>query len=88
MTGIKETSEVIIAANELAISIVKAIKDGFSISDIPEIIKANFENVKNAIDGCGQVTTEVKELDTAEIGQLVALEVNYIPKIIEVLFNK
>lgn len=83
--GIKETTEVVVAVNELAISVIKHLKDGVSLADIPAVISENIASVKTALEGCSQVASEMRNLDAVEIGSLLSLELTYIPKIINVI---
>lgn len=89
--GIKETKELLIAINMLAVELIKLVKDGIQASDaavLVAIISSN-EPVKNALfaafSNISAVPAEVKDLDVAEIVELVGAEVGLLPAILEAM---
>ncbi len=91
MTGIQETKEVLVAVNEIAIVIVKHVKDGVSVSDIPAIVSEligsdSFKTTLTAaITNITQVPAEIKDIDLLEGGELAICQASYLPKILEAL---
>lgn len=89
--GIKETNEILIAANEVGLLAVKRLKDGFGFDDF-QAFYAAFVNdaefkakLQAGWENMGEVPTEIKDIDFAEGGQLVMTQVSYIPKYLEAL---
>ena len=86
--GIKETTDVVVAANTLVISIIKAFKGGFDVGDIKTIIEENAVTLKNAIEGVGEVPAELKDLSLEEIIQLIGTEGTFLPELLKVILGK
>lgn len=88
LVGIKETKELVIGLNELALALIPILKDGVQISDAMDIyakISAdqNFRSaVLNAIDKIGQVPAETSELDLNEAIELASVQLGFLPKIV------
>ena len=87
--GIKETKEVVVAVNELAIILLILILDGLQffkdIRDLINHIKDNedFRNkIQDAVDGIKMVPAEVKDIDSTERVELVGVQIPYLPKIL------
>ena len=89
--GIKETSDVLVAVNLLAVELIKLVKDGIQASDaavLVAIISSN-EPVKNALfaafNNISAVPAEVKDLDVSEVVQLIVAQAQQVPSILEAL---
>lgn len=89
--GIQETKEVIEAANELTLVVVKHVKDGVSVSDIPAIVSELVssdefrQTLTKAVTGVTNVPSEIKDVDFVEGMELAKIQLSYVPKIIEAL---
>lgn len=90
MAGIKETKELLVGVNELAIFLVMRLKDGFQLAeDLTAIIQKLqgdpefMAKMKLAYDGVSLVGEEVKDLDLAEGLDLIMTQAMYVPKILE-----
>lgn len=81
MAGIKEVSEVVKAVNKLSVDVIKGLKDGVQFDDI-DIIIANIDSVKQAIEGVDQVGAELKDLDLNEIKELVNMAIELVMSVI------
>lgn len=87
--GIKETKELLVGVNELSVFLVERLKDGAQVGDAVALI----DKLKNdpdfqaklaaAYDQINQVPAEVKDLSLMEGIELVMVQANYVPKIIE-----
>jgi len=92
--GIKETTEVLVGINELALALCKVFADGFQASDFAEIMQvltAN-EEVKEkmleAVKGVTAIGGEIKDIDLQEGLQLAGVQLSYIPKIVSAFTKK
>lgn len=89
--GIKETNEILVAANEVGVLAVKRLKDGFQFDDFSAFYAAfvNDAEFKAKLqagwENMGEVPTEIKDIDFTEGGQLIMTQVSYIPKYLEAL---
>jgi hypothetical protein len=89
--GDKETKEALVAVNELAVILVKALKDGFQpVQDGMEIYEAIktpevMAKLQAAADQIGQVPAELKDLDITEDSELAIVQLSYLPKFVEAL---
>jgi len=89
--GIKETKEVLIAVNELALIIIKHVKDGVQVSDIPAIAVEMFRNeafkdaIANAVKDIAMVPAEVKDINVEEGLELAKEQISYLPRLLEAL---
>jgi len=93
--GIQETTEVIIALNELSIAILEVLLDGLQIIDD---VRTLYEKVwgdprvkqilTSAIEGIKAVPGEISDVDLSEGVQLAILQAGYLPKIIEAIKNR
>lgn len=89
--GINETKEALVAVNEIALHIVKLLKDGFQASDVV----AFFDVLKNdpefsakllaGFNGIGKVPAEIKDIDINEGMDLLMCQVGFVPKFLEAL---
>ena len=92
--GIENTKEALCALNMLALLLVDRFRDGIQMSDGFEIWK-KFSNDKAfhdamvlAYEGISQVNAEILDLDPTETMSLVAVQLQYIPQILDVLKSK
>ena len=87
MHGVKETKEVLVAANEVALALVVASKDGLDLSDGLALV--GNAKVKEALmvaaDSISKVPAEVKDLDLGEGLELAQVQLAYVPKYVEAL---
>lgn len=88
---IKNTKEVIVAANEMSLVLIKLLKDGIQLTDAMEfyakvVSDEAFRNILlNAYDGIKNVPTELGDIDAIEATELGILQLSYIPKFVETL---
>lgn len=88
MAGINETKEVLIGANEVAILMIKLLKDGVQLGDFEQIYMNMMQNsefrakVLTAYEGVSQVPAEIKDLDLSEGVELVLVQASYVPKLV------
>lgn len=91
MVGIKETGEALVGVNEVALVLVKQLKDGLQVSDFEVVFQKVVNDVEfkaklqAAYEGISLVPSEVKDLDLYEAGQLAMVQISYVPKLIEAL---
>jgi hypothetical protein len=91
MLGIQETKEVLIASNELTLVVIKHVKDGIAVSDIPAIVSELIASdsfklaLVDAVKGVTNVPAEIKDIDFAEGMELAKVQLEYVPKILEAL---
>ena len=90
--GVKESKELLVGLNELALLMVKHFKDGFQLSkDVPAIVMELLSNselkeaLSKAAEGVSQVPDEVKDMDANEVLELVMVQVQFVPQILESL---
>lgn len=89
--NIKETREVLVAVNELAVFLVERLKDGVGFDDVAAIYDKlkNDEDFKTkmqmAYDNIALVPDEVEDIDIAEGVELATVQLSYVPKYIEAL---
>lgn len=90
MAGVKETKELLVGVNELALILVARLKDGFQASEDIAAIIAKLQadedfkaKMKAAYDGVAAIPDEVKDLDLAEGIELALAQAAYVPKILE-----
>jgi hypothetical protein len=85
--GIKEVKELLVAANVVAIKMIKLSKDGVSLSDLGVLVSD--EELKNvlleAAAGISKVVAEVKDIDAGEGIELAQVQLSLVPKILEAL---
>lgn len=87
----KEVKEVLVAANEVALVLVKQLKDGVDFGDFQAVyakITADEEfrsKLAAAYEGVSNVPAEVIDLDLMEAVDLVGVQVSYVPKYIAAL---
>jgi hypothetical protein len=88
MAGINETKEVLIGANEVALLMIKLLRDGVQFSDFEQVYMNLMQNsefrakVLTAYEGVSAVPAEVKDLDLGEGVELVLIQAQYVPKLV------
>lgn len=88
---IKESKELLVACNEIAIVLIKQLKDGFQPADASELLSKIMldEELKSklleAYLGMSKIKDELKDVQLAEGIELAMLQVQYVPKIIEAM---
>lgn len=90
--GIKELKEALIGAQDLAILIIKNLKDGLQLGkDVSAVVGELLTNeelkasLTAAAEGVSKVPAELKDIDLNEVLELVMLEVMQVSKIMEAL---
>ena len=87
---IKETKEVIVAANKIILVVLGALKDGFQVEDIgvivSKLVNDNAE-ILAAIQNFGQVPAEIKDISIEEGIELLKIQIGFIKEYLE-LFKK
>jgi len=87
--GIKETKEMLIGVNEVSLSLCEKLKDGIQFQDGVEFYNELTKDeefkakVIAAYDGRQKIPAEVKDVDTGEGLELVAVQLEYMPKYVE-----
>jgi hypothetical protein len=91
MVGIQDTKEVLIASNELTLVVIKHVKDGVSVADVPAIVSELIASdsfklaLVDAVKGVTNVPAEIKDIDFAEGMELAKVQLGYVPKLLEAL---
>ena len=91
--GVKETSEAIIAANEITLLLISRFKDGVDVADFMAMwdkLKNDEdfkEKVQAGFDKYELIPAEASDIDAGEGLDLVSVQVGYVPKFME-LFKK
>jgi len=94
MTGIKETTEALVAFNEVTLFLVTIFKDGIDLEDFGAIWDKltedeEFKTLMNkAFEGIGQIPREVEDLDFREGVSLSKIQLDFLPKILDVIKSK
>lgn len=89
--GVKETKEIIVAANEITMLLLRHFRDGIQVSDFADIFAeiSTSEEFKSALfqayEGFSKIPSEMKDIDVNEAIELSSLQLSYIPKILETL---
>ena len=88
--GIKETQEMLVGVNEVSLELISLLKDGFQPgADIAQFVadlqtKPDFlAKLKAAGDAANQIPAEMKDLSLVEGMQLLMVQAQYVPKLIE-----
>lgn len=68
--GLKETLELINGVEKFAVDLVKALKDGFDFSDLFKLFGA-MKELGEGVKGANKIVAELKDLDEAELDQLL-----------------
>lgn len=89
MTDIKGTTELVKAANGLALEMIKLLKDGAQTSDVTVFLSdlmTDSEGLKSALvaayNDVKGIPAELKDIDYLEGLELAKIQLEYIPKII------
>lgn len=91
MPDTKETKEVLVAVNEVALYLLGLLKDGVDLSDGVALAAklAGDEKfrtlLQEAVKGSALIKDEVKDLSLPESLELVMLELSYVPKFLSAL---
>jgi hypothetical protein len=89
MSGVKETKEVLVAVLKVAPVLVKQFKDGVQVQDVAELYAKFMADaelkaaVMAAYDNYKMVGDEVKDLETAEIIELIMAALPEIQKLLQ-----
>lgn len=89
--GVKETKEMLVAVNELAVFLVGQFKDGVQMADFSALFSQITENADfkakllAAYEDFKKIPAEIKDLDASEGVELASLQLSYVPKFIDVL---
>lgn len=90
----KETKEVLVSLNELALIVAKHAKDGLQISDVNAVVSDciasnEFKKAMSAaVENIAQVPTEIKNRTIGDIIEIILVEADYISKIISIFTKK
>lgn len=86
---IKNTKEVVVAANELAVEMIKLLKDGAQVADaiqlVTDLMGPLKDKVMAAASDISSVGDEIKDLDAMEVVELVNVQVSYVPAFVAAL---
>lgn len=89
--GVKETKEALVGVNELSMVLIKHLKDGAQITDIMAVVE-EFKNnpdllakLEAARENIALVPVEAKDISLIEAGELLMVQISYVPKIIAAL---
>jgi hypothetical protein len=91
MAGIKETQELMVGLNEVALCLIKVLKDGVQLSDVGAILDklnddAEFKaKIEAAYQGMGALAGELSDLQVGEILQLARTQIDYIDDYIDAI---
>ncbi len=95
IVGVKETIEAMIAANAITLFLISRFKDGVDFDDAYAIIKklatdddpAFRQVIKDGYENYALIPAEFKDIDAGEGLELVDVQLNEIPKFVE-MFKK
>ena len=89
MAGIKETKELLVGVNEVALVLIERLKDGIQIGDDIAAIIAKWQSDSDfqakltlAVMGINGIPEEVKDIDVNEGVELATIQLSYIPRIL------
>lgn len=94
MSGVKETKEVLVAVLKVAPLLVKQFKDGVQVQDVAELYMkimsdaAMKEAILKAYEDYKLVSDEVKDLDAAEVIELLMAALPELKLLLEELNKK
>ena len=89
--GTKETGEMLVGMNEVALFLISVFKDGAQFSDFgviwDKLTKDDKfkEVIEKAYSGYEKIPGEIQDLDLSESMDLAVLQLGYIPKFAELL---
>jgi len=87
--GIKETKEALIGVNALAVFMAVRFADGVDLGDLKALWDKwsddeEFQNImKAAAENVGRVKAEIQDIDGGEGLELVNVQLDYLPKLLE-----
>jgi len=87
--GIKETKEALVGVNELSVFLAVRFADGVDLGDLKALWdkwsddKDFQDKMKAAADNVSRVKAEVKDIDAGEGLELVNVQLDYLPKLLE-----
>lgn len=87
----KETKEVLVAVNDLALELVNVFKDGVQLSDVTALLThiSSNEAVKASLyaayENISKVPAEVKEITLEDGLELASVQLGFIPKFVTAL---
>ena len=90
-TGCVETTEALIAVNELTLFLVGRFADGIGFDDLLASRKKYQDDAEfraklgAAYEGWSKISGEIADMDIAESLSLVSLQMTYVPKILTVM---
>ena len=87
---IKEVSEMMTGVMELALLLCEQFKDGMQTEDLFAIMLTlqSDKRYKAAFEGLKEIPAEFKDLDVAEVMQLLSLVMVYVTKIVDSMKKK
>lgn len=94
MTGIKETKELLIGLNEVAVFLISIFKDGFDLNDFGAIWDKLTKDedfrkkLEVAYTDVSKIPEEFANLDLIESMEILKTQADYVTKIIEALKKK
>jgi len=90
--SVKETKELLVGLNHLSLMLVKHLKDGFQLGkDSVAIVSELMTNkelktaLSEAANGVSKVPAEIKDMSLAEGMELVMVQVDFVPKLLEAM---
>ena len=89
--GVKETCDVISAANELAIIIIRHVKTNPSPAEIPSLVmdlvtNAEFKaSLQEAMENISQVPAEIADISLTDTFQIMQTQLSYVPSLLSAL---
>ncbi len=84
----KETKELLVAANELSIAIIKVLKKHLGVVDVASALLGDEElraAIVAAVEGISAVPEEIKAMSGSDYLDLAQAQIALIPKIVEAL---
>ena len=86
---VKNTKEVLVAANEIGLVVAAALKDGAQLADVMLVVGKIMgdlqDKVGHAISGASDVPAEIKDIGVSEVVELVSIQLEYVPKFVAAL---
>lgn len=90
-SGIVVCKEILGGINSLVLVLVSAFKDGIQLADVPVVISSILADEKikclftDLFTKISEIKSELSELDSQEIVELVVMEAAFVPEIIKAL---
>lgn len=91
MAGVKETKEMVSAINRISLFLISRLKDGASFDDVMALYSKmttdqEFRSlIYDAYDKAHKIPAELKDLDAIEAIDLISLQIDFIPLILDAL---